>query len=745
MTSPAYIQVAIASPLRQLFDYAPPADCEPSSLQPGVRVEVPFGNRRMTGIITGTSDETDYPRDKIRAAIRVIDSQPLLDEQLMSLYRWSADYYQFPLGQVLQTSLPPQIRKGKPAEEKVTPEWCLTSAGKNLAGETPETLHAALKNAPRQQQILSLLAEDASMPTAALTEKLQINAATSLKALAEKGLVESFVPRPENATATDGLYGTDLPLELNPEQTSALAEITRAGKEFRPFLLEGITGSGKTEIYLQAMAEVLEQGRQVLVLVPEISLTPQTVRRFEQRFNRNIVSFHSGLTDSQRLTAWLRARSGQADIIIGTRSAIFTPLANPGMIIVDEEHDASYKQQDGFRYSGRDLAIYRARTLDIPIILGTATPSLESLNNALSGRYTYLRLTQRAGNASHPVYRLLDLKGTSLNEGFSDDLIDMIRGHLGKGNQVLVFLNRRGFAPILLCRDCGWIATCTRCDTSYTLHRSPSSLSCHHCDSRRPVPASCPECSGTDLAAMGLGTEKTEDTLKALFPETPVYRIDRDTTRDRDALNTILDKVDAGNPCLLVGTQMLSKGHHFPGVTLVAVLDADGGLFSADFRGQETMGQLLTQVAGRAGRGEQSGEVLIQTYNSTHPTLLSLVDQGYGPFARRLLEERRLGNLPPYSHMALVRAEANNRSLPEKFLGRARELLIAGNTAVSAIGPLPSAMEKRGGLYRMQLLLEADKRSSIQLSLKRMLAGIDTISQSRKVRWSIDVDPIDFT
>jgi len=738
VTTDFFIQVAVPSPLRRTFDYRPPPGCDQTGLEPGARVQVPFGSRRMIGLITGTSSNSDFPATRIKAAYKLIDQDPVLDDKLMQLYQWAASYYQFPIGQVLQTSLPAQIRKGNAAEEKQTHYWQLTDAGISI-----ET--TSLKNAPRQLELLKLIGSRKTMTSAALKEVVGKEVSSVLKTLLEKNLIEQ-VPHQTVAKGNwQKLYRDDEPLQLNPEQEIALTAIRQNNDQFNVHLLEGVTGSGKTEIYLQAIADVLALGKQVLVLVPEISLTPQTLRRFERRFNRDIAVFHSGLTDNQRMMAWLRARNGKADIIIGTRSAIFTPLAKPGLIIVDEEHDASYKQQDGFRYSGRDLAIYRARQLHIPVVLGTATPSLESLNNALAGRYHYHRLTERAGNASHPDYRLLDIKGQELREGFSGALIDIIRSHLAQKNQVLIFLNRRGFAPLLLCRDCGWIATCPRCDSSYTLHRNPPRMSCHHCEAQKPVPSVCQECNSTDLASMGLGTEKTEQTVKDLFPDIPVYRIDRDSTRNRDALHNIIEKVDSGKPCILVGTQMLSKGHHFPNVTLVAVLDADGGLFSADFRGQEQMGQLLTQVSGRAGRGETSGEVVIQTYNSTHPTLLSLVGEGYAPFARKLLEERKLGKLPPFSYMALIRAEASNQQLPIKFLSEIVNDIQAGFSNVRIIGPMPSPMEKRASMFRMQMIIEADKRSWVQLFLHALITRMEEHPDNRKVRWSVDVDPLDFT
>ena len=693
----------------------------------------------MIGLITACSDSSDFPPDKIKKAIDVIDTKPLFDDDLLSLYQWAADYYQFPLGQALQTSLPGQLRKGKPAVEPQTRYWLLTTKGRGTDLDT-------LQKAPRQHQIVSLLRKSEKLTTSEISTALGVAASSALKSLQQKGLIEEISVSPKTVRPDpENLYGQDHPLPLNKEQQAAYTAIKKGINSFNTTLLEGVTGSGKTEIYLQLITDILEAGKQVLVLVPEISLTPQTIRRFENRFNREIVAFHSGLSDSQRLAAWLRARDGSADIIIGTRSAIFTPMLRPGLIIVDEEHDASYKQQDGFRYSGRDLAIYRGRQMNIPVVLGTATPSLESLNNALNGRYHYLQLTQRAGEARQPEFRLLDLKGEALTDGFSDALLAKIQAHLENKNQVLVFLNRRGFAPILLCQQCGWIATCPRCDTSYTLHRNPQKLICHHCEGQKPVAKECPECHGNDLEAMGLGTEKTEHTLERLFPDFPVYRIDRDSTRNRHSLHTIIEKVDGGKPCLLVGTQMLSKGHHFPNVTLVAVLDADGGLFSGDFRGQEHMGQLMTQVAGRAGRGTSPGEVVIQTYNSTHPTLQSLVGEGYVPFAMKLLEERRLGNLPPFSFMVLIRAEAANRNLPEKFLATICNEIKTSQKDLTLIGPIPSPMEKRGGLFRFQVIIESSRRSELQQLMTALIPIIDNHPDSRKIRWAVDVDPIDFT
>jgi primosomal protein N' (replication factor Y) (superfamily II helicase) len=533
------------------------------------------------------------------------------------------------------------------------------------------------------------------------------------------------------------------PLTLNPEQHEALSSIQASLNSFKSLLLEGVTGSGKTEVYLQAIAMVLQQRRQALLLIPEIGLTPQTLGRFQHRFpDSTIVTLHSNMTDSSRFKAWLAARNGEADIVIGTRSAIFTPLQKLGLIIVDEEHDSSYKQQEGFKYSARDLAVYRAHLQQVPVLLGSATPSLESLHNALTGRYQHLLLKQRSGSASMPPMTLLDLRGEPLQEGFSTPLLDEIQQHLAAGNQVLIFINRRGFAPTLLCHDCGWVAECKRCNSAYTLHQHPPCLRCHHCEGQKPLPGACPACHGNALHGLGLGTERSEQFLQSRFPGLPIIRVDRDSTRQKHAMDTIMQKVSQAEPCILIGTQMLAKGHHFPDVTLVAVLDADAGLFSPDFRGQENMGQLLTQVAGRAGRGDKPGKVLIQTHHCEHPALKRLMTEGYGSFARLLLAERQIAGTPPFGHLALIRAEASRREHPQAFLSALRKTGQAlRHEGIKMLGPMPSAMEKRAGRYRYQVQVEAGRRQAMQRFLQALVNEMESHPLSRKVRWSVDVDP----
>ncbi len=727
-----FVKVAVPSPLHRCFDYLPHPDYPLP--EPGSRVQVGFGRQTLTGIVIGLTSETDTPADKLRPLTAILDAEPLLDPPLLSLYRWASQYYLFPVGLALQTSLPKTLREGKPLAVPTRQVW-------QLIQPLPAT-EGGRRTTPTQRQVLDLLKNYQQLATAEVSVLLGKPARTVLQALEARSLVAQIsealatTVQPELATK---------PLTLNEEQATALAAL-RSTTGFGCFLLEGVTGSGKTEIYLQLIAEKLAQGKQVLVLVPEISLTPQTVARFQSRFRARIVAFHSGLTDKQRLEGWIEARSGAAHIIIGTRSAVFTPLARPGLVVIDEEHDDSYKQQEGFRYSARDVAVYRARQLGIPVLLGSATPSLESLQNAQAHRYRLLTLTKRAGSAGMPVIRTLDLKLQVCSEGIAPLLLQKIGETLAAREQVLVFLNRRGFAPLLLCRDCGWIAECPRCERSYTLHRNPAGLRCHHCEAVKPLPRNCGNCQSHSLDAMGLGTERSADFLATQFPDFPVLRIDRDSTRTSGSLDALMQTVHSGVPCILVGTQMLAKGHHFPRVTLVAVLDADSGLFSADFRAQENLAQLLTQVAGRAGRSDAPGQVLIQTYHPSHPALLQLANEGYGSFSRQLLIERAQGGLPPFVYFMLLRAEGSSRELPMEFLQQlAATLQPEASRELRMLGPMPSPFGKKAGVYRAQLILQSPRRATLQRLGPRLLQLLESNSMSRKLRWSIDVDPTDFS
>jgi primosomal protein N' (replication factor Y) len=530
---------------------------------------------------------------------------------------------------------------------------------------------------------------------------------------------------------------------LNPEQQRACDLLAAGTGAFTATLLEGVTGSGKTEIYLRLIETVRRAGRQVLVLVPEIALTPQTLRRFERRFGA-AATLHSNMTDAQRLDVWLRCGAGEVGILIGTRSAVLTPFRELGLIVVDEEHDGSFKQQEGLRYSARDVAVKRAKDLNIPLLLGSATPSLESLVNADTGRYRHLHLSHRAGGARMPRFHLLDIRGHSLDDGISDRLAQILRRHLDAGGQALVFLNRRGYSPSYLCTSCGWRAECAHCEMPMTLHRKPDALICHHCGQRRHPPRACPACARDGLLAVGLGTQRTEAGLARLFPELPLYRIDRDTTRSHRRLEAQLTAIRGGRPAILVGTQMLAKGHHFPNVTLVAVINADGGFLSADFRAPERTAQLIIQVAGRAGRAERPGEVWIQTFQPDNPTLRSLIEEGYPGFARRELGHRRSAGLPPFRPMALIRAEGASPEPVQAFLREVRELLVAsapsGTGNLEVLGPAAAPVARVADRFRFQLMVMADTRPPLHRALRVLTTGPP---KAGRTRWSVDVDPYD--
>jgi len=725
------VQVVLPVPLARKFDYLLPATLTPAV---GGRVSVPFGNRKMVGIVVGFSEQSDFPEAQLKQVVEVIDHASLFPPSLWRILQWAADYYHFPLGEVLFHALPVLIRQGKPAKSAPLWQWVISEQGKETAPES-------LKNARKQQQALAMLRQRPiyrhEVSEFDLTDKI-------LQTLRAKGLCElQEHARAQHDWRTDFRVNGER-LRLNTEQAMAVGAIRAEDAHFSAWLLNGITGSGKTEVYLSVLENVLESGRQALVLVPEIGLTPQTIARFRERFSVPIDVLHSGLNEGERLAVWLRARQGETAIVIGTRSALFTPLARPGVIIIDEEHDSSYKQQEGWRYHARDLAVFRAREENIPIIMGSATPALETLHNAQSGKYRMLMLNKRAGNASTALQQLIDLKGVKVVGGLSPALIAKMRQHLNANNQVLLFLNRRGFSPALMCHDCGWIAECQRCDHYYTLHQQHRQLRCHHCDSQRPLPWQCPQCGSTHLVPVGLGTEQLEQNLSQLFPDVPLSRIDRDTTSRKGALEQHLADVHRGGARILIGTQMLAKGHHFPDVTLVSLLDVDGALFSADFRSAERFAQLYTQVAGRAGRAGKQGEVLLQTHHPDHPLLQTLLQHGYGSWAQQTLLERKAVFLPPFTSHALFRAEDNDNQQASAFLQQLRNLLEASplnDVSLWVMGPVPALLAKRSGRYRWQLLLQHPSRAVLQRLLKSTLPLITTLPAARKVKWTLDVDP----
>jgi primosomal protein N' (replication factor Y) len=689
------------------------------------------------------ADSTPVAHNRLKSAQEVLDEEPLFSADLLALLQWASTYYQYPIGEVVNNALPAILRQGKPAEAKGESCWRITAEGRDVNAES-------LTRAPKQAALLQLLTASEDGLLARDIDVIQSNWRAVMRTLQNKGWVsvetQASVSKSARGSNDNGASPEAVSPVLNSDQQVAVDAVKAQLDDFGIFLLDGVTGSGKTEVYLSIIEAVLARGEQALVLVPEIGLTPQLVSRFQKRFMQPIAVLHSGLSDNERLSAWLKAKEGEASIIIGTRSAVFIPLAKPGVIILDEEHDLSFKQQEGFRYSARDVAVKRGQLEKIPVILGSATPSLESLENARQKRYQLLVLPERAGAANHPEIAVIDVRKQPMADGLSSALVNAISRHLEKGGQVLLFLNRRGFAPVLLCHDCGWVSRCQRCDAHMTLFfdRGSKRLRCHHCGSERNADPHCPDCESKELRPVGTGTERLEEALAIQFPDVGIARIDRDTTRRKGAMQSLLDSVHDGSKRILVGTQMLAKGHHFPDVTLVGIIDIDQGLFSADFRATERMAQLIVQVAGRAGRAEKAGQVLIQTHHPDHPLLKVLLDEGYGSFASRALEERRLAELPPYQYMALLRAEAVNGELPLQFLRQARELaesITAGASNVLLLGPIPAPMEKRAGRIRAQLLLQSSSRAELHNLLTPWLQQLESSKLGRKVRWSIDVDP----
>lgn len=727
------LKVALPSPLRRLFDYLPSPQAPACGWQPGLRVRVPFGRREVVGVVVELATGSELPRAQLRAICEVLDEAPLPSDWQW-LCQFTARYYQHSLGDTMQLAMPARLRQGHPMAGRMQTLW--------LAIDSYED--SQLQRAPKQAALYTLLQQHPhGLPGRAISAHGFTR--DQLLALQKKGAVRA---QEITLTAPQSVSGNLLAtpsLPLNREQAAALAVLHEKLESYHPCLLEGVTGSGKTEIYLQLIESLAAKGKQSLVLVPEIGLTPQTLARFRNRFRVPVVALHSGLTDPERLDVWEAASNGRALVIIGTRSAIFTPLANPGAIIVDEEHDSSYKQHDGLRYHARDLAVARAHYHNIPLLLGSATPSFESLQQALSGVYRHLRLTQRPSRHQPAKLELIDLRHQRRQGGLLPDALSAIKSTLKAGKQVLIFINRRGFAPTLACHSCGWIAECHQCDSRMTLHRQPPLLACHHCDSRRALPDACPECGSGDLRALGSGTERTEETLQGLFPNVTVHRIDRDSTRRKDSFEQILKEIHRGEPCLLVGTQMLAKGHHLPHVTLVVVVNADGGLYAADFRAMEHSAQLLEQVAGRAGRAAHPGRVLVQTLHPDDPHLGQLAQHGYSALARSLLEERRIAKLPPFCFMALLRIESPKEEaalgLAQQAVQALRPWLKASGLAVRCLGPVPAPMERRQNRYHIHVMLAADKRSQRHAAANWLVQWLEANREARKVRWSIDIDP----
>jgi|TARA_B100000315_G_scaffold132831_1_gene122376 primosomal protein N' (replication factor Y) len=695
------------APLFSSFDYSVPDGMVVPV--PGARVRADFSGRSLVGVCTDA--DPPHAHERLKPLTEVLDDHNCLGQEVFDLATWLSEYYHHPLGEVLHTILPTSAARG--ADLDVQPEtWWRTAVEE-----------ARLERAPRQRALFDHLGRVG--PRTAAEIRAAGFTTAMLDALVGKGLVEAGDPEPV----------LDNPPTLTAEQVSAVEALGEPSQGFSATLIEGVTGSGKTEVYLRHIARVLASGRQVMVLVPEIALTPQTLTRFKRRFGRTHV-LHSNLADGERLQTWLKCRSGEARILVGTRSAVLTPFEDLGLIVVDEEHDGSFKQTEGLRYSARDAAVKRAHALGIPLILGSATPSLESLLNARRGRYRHVHLFTRATGAPLPSLHVLDTRGHSTRDGISNPLVHIIRRHIDAGGQVLVFLNRRGFAPTCLCTACGWQALCPRCDARLTMHRTPAGLICHHCGIRQPLPAQCPECENeAALKAVGVGTQRTEQGLIELFPGTPVYRIDRDSVRSQQRLEDHLAQIHTGEPAILIGTQLLAKGHDFSNVTLVATVNADAGFLSADFRAPERTAQLIIQVAGRAGRAGKPGEVWIQSMQPDNPVLTSLIETDYAGFAAVELDVREAAGLPPFRPMALLRAESESSAAAAGFLQTLKQRV----SGAEVYGPAPAPITRVANRHRHQLMLLADDRGPLHSAIRRLRGT----AAPRGVRWAIDVDPYD--
>ena len=728
------VEVLVPIPLMEKFSYLPPKN-NTSSLKQGSRVLIPFGRRTLVGVIWGFVKKDPFDKRKYKYIKDVLDESPLLDANSISLAEWSSRYYHYPLGEIITYFFPPSIRKGKDAKFRESKYLELTSKGSFLQATD-------LSRAPSQQKLIELLKEKTEISLKS-AQAFGISAAV-INGLIEKGFIARFSRElsPYKKFENNNLLSSK---ELNPEQSEAVNAINGAQNKNITFLLDGITGSGKTEVYLQAIQEVIRQGRQALILIPEIGLAPQAEERFREYFGDRVMSFHSAKNDREKVDAWLGASRGLVDIIIGTRSSVFLPMKNLGIIVVDEEHDLSFKQMDKFRYSARDMALYRAKLEKVPVVLASATPSLETLKNAEEDKYKVLKLSKRATGASLPSFQAVDLRGKELFEGLSKELLEATQTELAQGNQVLIFLNRRGYAPSMICKVCGWISNCERCDALMTVHKNPLKLHCHHCEAQKPYPNKCQSCDSNDFLTYGFGTEKIEEFLQNYFPDIKTLRIDSDSTRKKETLNEYFSEIKEGKPMILLGTQLLAKGHHFPDVTLVGIIDADSGLFSADFRGSERVAQLMTQVSGRAGRDKKPGRVILQSYCPDHPQIEEIITGSYDKFAKKLLGERKSLKIPPFSFQAKIFAES-----PKSLISRDFILNLLNQSKIDekirmnvrVIGPLPSVMEKKSGVYRWELSIFSKSRSNLHKYLDVMQSRLYDPKLSKQVRWSIDVDPL---
>ncbi|MCP3689440.1 MAG: primosomal protein N' [Gammaproteobacteria bacterium] len=727
---PRYATFAIAIPLYREFDYALDGNTRP---EPGVRYLLPFGKGQKTGLLISASESTDYDPQKVKPVVEALDQTPVLDTHMLELSRWVADYYLQPPGEVLFQCLPKYLRSAHQQKSTRVKRWLVNALDAN-------TRDAIERRSPRQHELLGAIESSAAGLDALQLKAINPNWHSVVLALETKQLIHAVWRKPD----VEGHLLQPAP-ELNTQQSEVVEKMSAQMTGFSVQILDGITGSGKTEVYFQLIQQQLDRQQQVIYLVPEIGLTSQLVERVKARFGNRFAISHSGLTDLMRYQAWQQFREGDVDIMLGTRSSLFSQSQRLGLIIIDEEHDSSYKQEDGIRYHARDVAIKRAQMLGIPVLLGSATPSLESLNNSDREHYRLHQLNQRPTAFPPPAIQLIDMRHLKPDTGCSPRLLQKIQQHLDANGQVLLYLNRRGFAPVVMCHECGWQSHCQHCDARLTLHHSVQRLLCHHCGFAQSVPPACPECDHADIKHYGIGTEQLEQRLQQLFAGTPVIRIDRDVVSGRHQLAAKLDALNSGEPCLLIGTQMIAKGHDYPAITMSVILDADQALFSALYRASEGLVQTVFQVSGRSGRGQRKGEAYVQTRFPEHPLMKSLVQQPYREIAGNILSERRLLGFPPYARVIMFRADALSLQLAMDKLEEIRSILDARASpyGIHCIGPIPALMTRRIGRYRAQLCLMSNDLRTLRTILRGAMGEIEKVASTYSVKWMIDVDALD--
>jgi len=733
------LSVVVPVPLRQSFDFLSPIEQANGVTKAvvGARVKVPFGSRTLVGIITAIKNTSDYPENKLKRAIEILDDETLFETNLWNTIEWISRYYLAPIGDVFDGAIPVSLRQGNPLTPSVRKTWRLSDYGRSSSIDELNRAPLQLAIIKKFMQSPSLCSDDFKQSSSGWRQ--------AVNALLDKGWLEEYVDQPKLSHRE---IAEQNEVTLTEQQVNVVTQFKRLiqTEQFSCSLLHGVTGSGKTEVYFSAIEKVLEDNKQVLLLVPEIGLTPQLIDRIKRRFSCPLVVMHSALNDTERHLAWWHTKQGNAHIVVGTRSAVFSSFKNLGLIIVDEEHDGSFKQQDGVRYQARDVAIYRAKQADVPILLGSATPSLESYSNVQAGRYHLLKLTERASKVQLPRIELFDLNRQPSADGLSPAMLEAISQTLATEKQVMLFLNRRGYAPVLYCKDCGETAKCHRCDSHLTLHQRINKMRCHHCGYEGRALENCSSCQSTELVEVGEGTQRVEDALALRFPDARLLRIDRDNTRRKGELEKLLQQARDGEADILIGTQLITKGHDFPNVAMVGILDADQGLYSSDFRASESLFQQILQVSGRAGRRDDVGNVYIQTHFPEHPFFAYVTNHDFNRFADHLLQDRQAACYPPFGYFALLRCESPLQAKALQFLRRAKQEMVVIES-VRIMDAIPAPMERRAGKYRAQLLICADQRSHLNATLVQWLNHIatnkDTKKLSSSVRWSLDIDPLD--